>query len=160
MWPKILFFCVGLLIAGSAGGVYGYGLYRYAVAESAWEETDGRILASEYSEHVSEDTDGSSSTSYRAHVRYLYAVGGREYRGRAIWLYYHIPIDDRFDAQDLVEAFAAGRTVPVYYDPADPGDAVLIVEPPSLWWLAGVAFGLPFLLVGLFAPRFDMRPLA
>ncbi|WP_380879115.1 hypothetical protein ACFB49_20470 [Sphingomonas sp. DBB INV C78] len=154
MWPKVLFFCIGLLIAGLTGGMYGYGWYRLS-ASDAWEETQARVLASSYHAHESTDSDGDRSVSYEPLIRYLYTVEGREYRGRAIRLSNDTSFNDSYEADDFVAAFPAGRVVPVYYDPADPKDAALIIEPPSALLLIGVAFGAIFMAVGAFAPRFD-----
>ena len=77
---------------------------------------------------VTRDSDGDPS--YRFSVRYVYEVEGRRYEGTEA-RYSAWSTVSQSVAEELVERFPEKATVPVYYRPGAPGDAVLLKGPQS-----------------------------
>lgn len=110
-----------------------YNLARQRAA-SSFPSVDGTIVESK----IVEDRD-ADGTTYTALLRYTYQVAGRDYtadRDR----YYTVSVGQRA-AQRIVEAHPVGSKVTVYYNPADPSDALLR---PGI--AAGDSFMLLFML--------------
>lgn len=81
--------------------------------------TEGIILSSEVTRH--EDSDG---TTHGVAIRYAYSVGGREYEGDR-YRYDTSTSSDSGWAHRAVNARPPGTKVKVYYNPANPENAVL-----------------------------------
>ncbi len=118
-----------------------HGVARQLLAMS-YSETTGTITYSE----VTESTD-SDGTTYGFTVNYTYVVDGRTYAS-ARYRYSMWSSSSRSPARTLKASFPEGATVPVFYDPAAPEDAVLAtgVEGQELFLLM---FMNPFNLVML-----------
>jgi len=112
-----------LLIAGL--GVFLYRRSQQAkvakAAAQSWPQTKGTVLTSS----VESRRSGNSTSTYPV-VVYQYEVKGKTYRNQTI------SAGDQFlnvrvigQAQKTVNRYPAGAKVTVYYNPADPGDAVL-----------------------------------
>lgn len=117
----------------SVDAAYIYSLLRQRAA-SSFPTVDGTITESK----IVEDRD-ADGTTYTARLRYTYQVAGREYtadRDR-----YYTVSAGRGAAQRIVEAHPVGNKVTVYYNPADPSDALLR---PGI--AAGDSFMLLFML--------------
>lgn len=67
---------------------------------------------------------GSKSTTYGVKIVYHYTVNGQRYSGDK--LRFGQSSSSHKWAQGMVQRFAAGTHPPVYYNPADPAEAVLI----------------------------------
>ncbi len=136
-----------------AMGVEGY---RDGKATESWPSTTARILSSEVREDVetSRDSGGMrrTKTTYRPALRYEYAIDGRTYQG------YRIKADDyggsASRAYNAVNRYPVGAEVTVYYDPADPGQAVLEqgADGTAVYLFGGV--GVLFSVIGLGALAF------
>ncbi|HUT58637.1 MAG TPA: DUF3592 domain-containing protein [Phycisphaerae bacterium] len=111
-------------------------------AAAGWRTAEGAALVSKVKTHQGDDSD-----TYSPYVRYRYTVGGKKY------------VNDRYDfmggsssdrdhARRVVKAHPRGRKVTVYYDPANPAEAVLFRGVPAMTYVLMV-FIQPFLLVGL-----------
>jgi hypothetical protein len=119
----------------------GAGLVRQA-RSADWPSVPGTILQSEV-----ETSRGSKSTTYGLKVLYAWSVGGQRYEGTR----YRVNAwrsGDRAHGEALVKRFPAGATVPVYYLPEKPSEAVLMpgVQGAELFTLL---FMVPFNLVTL-----------
>ena len=103
---------------------------RQAAAGEAWPATQGTVLFSQVQEHRSTNNSGGTSYSYSALVQYQYSIAGQEYRsnnldfsdlGMGGW-----QVSGGYkQAEAKAAQFAVGRTVPVYYNPENPAEAVL-----------------------------------
>jgi hypothetical protein len=97
-----------------------YRVYQEARQSERWPTSDGEITRSE----VEERKEDLTKTVYWPKVQYRYTVAERVYEGTRV----------NFDEsgsqysgriESLVKRFPLGAKVPVYYDPADPAQAVL-----------------------------------
>jgi hypothetical protein len=111
-------------------------------ASQAWPSAPGRVLASGV--EVSSGSEGGNV--YRAQVTYSYQAGGRDFQNNRRVFGDSVSSNDRGAAERTAARFVAGSSVPVFYNPANPQDAVL--ERKS--GVAGLMFGLAavFLLLG------------
>ncbi len=92
---------------------------RSAFKSAAWPYVSGQVITSDVSE--SSDDDG---TTYSANIQYTYTVNDREYTGSRV-SHGDIGTSDSRDAAKIVARYPAQKTVSIYYDPADPSQAVL-----------------------------------
>jgi hypothetical protein len=97
----------------------GWSMIRQS-ATADWPTTTGHVLRSEIAGH--DDGDG---TTYSAEIEYEYEVDGREYQSDRIRLGGFTSTSDRDHIERIIARAPAGGTVPVYYNPDDPSEAVL-----------------------------------
>jgi hypothetical protein len=111
----------------------------------SWPSTPGRVVASG-TEALPVPSGGPRSTDTElrnfARVEYVYTVGGREYRCDRVSIGENT---GNFEVPETSARYPVGKAVTVYYDPANPEQAVLERELPS-----GVGRGLA-IFVGLIA---------
>jgi hypothetical protein len=81
--------------------------------------TSGVVLESRV-----KDTSDSDGNSYRADISYRYTAAGREWISSRITCG-EITNRSRSAAERMAAALSPGTTVTVFYDPAEPGKAVL-----------------------------------
>jgi hypothetical protein len=136
----------GLVFSGAgyaAAFHWGRPVLQKAEASKSWPSTLGVVEVSDVD--VSRDDDG---TTYAADVVYVYRVGDHEYRGAEIQAGGSVRSSSRSSALKVVNRYPVGTDVAVYYDPADPTEAVLQPGESAggslAWWM-----GLVFLGVGL-----------
>lgn len=120
-------------------------LYEVAVS-GGWSTVQGEITSSGVEARVVRDSKGRERTEHSAAVKYTYQVGGQTYAGDRIG--FGATQTFSMFAKDLAGQYRAGQKVDVYYDPANPKDAVLqrsILWATYLWGVAGL--GLAFLML-------------
>lgn len=141
----LVFLSVGLAIAGGSGFYY-FSAWQRAAQGRGWPAAEATIRSIALEERVNRD---SSSTTYTYYPRfsYSYVVGGRTLQGERIWLTGNDFYNRRADAVAFMQGYEVGRRVPVFYDPAEPGEAALLIENPPWQILLFTAFGL--LWIGL-----------
>jgi hypothetical protein len=119
---------------------------KKAEASQGWPSTIGQINESRVSHSVYTDTDGDSRDSYTPYVEYTYQVAGQTYTGREITFGFKQGFSNASKAQAMLAKFPVGAQVNVYYDPADPQQAVL--ERQAGGYGAGLVLGIIFLVIG------------
>jgi Protein of unknown function (DUF3592) len=103
---------------------------RQAKASAQWPTASGTITTSDIVEEEIEDRKDDSNIvriirRYRVDLRYAYRVGRRDFVGTA-WSWGWTPIYGlRELAEKVTGKYPNGQTVTVYYDPAQPDNAVL-----------------------------------
>lgn len=115
-----------------APGVVGAGLfllgwfqYRKVRASRSWTSTVGRILSGRVETGVeSGGDDGTDTTSYYPAIQYEYQVDGRTYRGNDI-AFNRRTYSTQKQAVAALRVYPEGGDMLVYYDPRQPGRAVL-----------------------------------
>lgn len=90
-----------------------------------WPSTAGQIIEARVTRSTHTDTDGDTSVSYAPYVRYTYQVAGQEYTGEKITFGFKQTHNQEQKAQQALARFPLGGQVSVYYDPANPAEAVL-----------------------------------
>lgn len=115
---------------------------RLAAQESkraaSWPATEGKILESSFDTFRTQSSIDSVPLSiivHRPRIIYAYKVGGNRYQGERISLGVYKHASLRFLVGREVRRYKAGDKVKVFYDPANPAQAVLDrsdVRPPLL----------------------------
>lgn len=101
---------------------------KKAAASLSWSAAPGTILESSVRESGSGEDD--SPVSYYAKVSYSYQVMGQAYRGENIHIGARSAVT-RKKAQAAAALYPVGAAVTVYYDPANPTDAILERSAPA-----------------------------
>lgn len=110
----------------------GYGQYSKGRVSESWPTASGLILNSDVAE--ARTRAGSAQRMYEARIIYEYEIGGQKYKGNQV-TFADGSSSNRSDASKMVNQMPAGKTVPVYYNPADPYEACLIREVGKMPWL-------------------------
>jgi hypothetical protein len=145
----------GLLFVLIFAGVGIFLIYRslqsrkQAEASQAWPGTQGVVSEARVTSSSHTDSDGETSYSYSPHVEYTYQVGGQEYLGQNITFGFKQGYGSPAKAEAITARYPAGGAVTVYYDPANPQQAVL--ERKAGGFGATLAIGIIFLVIGLCA---------
>jgi hypothetical protein len=133
-------------LTGVFDGFIAWTIYRQSRAES-YPVTTGIVTGAEMSSHTSTDSDGHTSTTYRADIRFRYEVDGRTYTSDT-YRYGVMSTSDHSHAGSVLERYPVDAEVLVHYNPRDPSDAVLEVGVSGMDMFL-ILFLTPFNLVGL-----------
>src|SRR5579864_7747853 len=118
---------------------------------AAWPSTRASITVSELRAERHRGSEEGTQVRNRAHVEYEFTLGDRVIRGSRIGIG-EIPDSN---PEDTLTRYPVGATVPVYYNPKRPEDALLERDPPvRLAWLyvgAAVTMVLGLGVLALFA---------
>lgn len=92
----------------------------------AWPDTTGKIIFA----NVKRVSDGEGNDLYKPEVRYRYQVNDKQYQGNRITFKLQNPVENMFGrdqrrAAEIVQQYAIGREVTVYYQPNRPKRATL-----------------------------------
>ena len=94
----------------------------------SWPTADGEILSVEVVEQDPEYSlrkrGEAEKTNYHADIRYRYQVDGRDYEGNRITANDSASIQ-REDIEAITSGYSAGQSIPVYYNPDSPDQALL-----------------------------------
>jgi hypothetical protein len=113
------------------------------VIEETWVEREDRT-----------DADGETEDYYIPHVRYSYIVDGSTYTSERIDFGSRRSHNAKSGADNFLANYPVGREVDVYYDPAEPWEAVLVREARgSTWGLIGGSAFILFSIVGWIGVR-------
>lgn len=145
-----LFLVTGLMVL-----LAGLAQYREARAVAGWPETAGRVVASGA---VIAATHGRVMRYQPVvHLVYAYDVGGQMLQSDRIRLE-PVPIEASSAlGQQLLRDYPAGAAAIVRYDPADPAQAVLLLDPSTRAVTGGAALAGLGLLVALAAALLRSR---
>ncbi|HEX3744566.1 MAG TPA: DUF3592 domain-containing protein [Bryobacteraceae bacterium] len=91
------------------------------------------------------ETMQTEARSFTPTVKYSYTVGDRQYVGQQVYRTGRVGSLSR-PAQRLVDGLP--ESIPVHYNPRNPGEAFLLANPRRLFWIAAV-FGAGAFLFGL-----------
>ncbi len=137
----VLFLAVGLIIA-----LFTYSTYATRMASKTWPTANGVIIRSEIEAHTrtsSDDSQKEETFITTPKIAYEYQVDGNRFKGSKVAL-----SSPSGNAQQLVTRYPKGKSIPVYYNPDKPRQAVLIPGGPGFnavpYFFAGT-----FLLFGI-----------
>ncbi len=109
MIPGLVYLAIGVLVFG-----IWYWLRRRIRRTMNWEQTSGSVIESRL-----EQSGVGEDTQINAHLVYSYTVNGTSLRASSVNI-----IGFR-TAFGIVRKYPVGKAVDVYFDPANPGSAVL-----------------------------------
>lgn len=118
---------------------------REAWATRDWQTAPGRIIGSEAEEYrawVSDSSNPRLRTFYRPTIVYLFSVNGRDYIGDRITFGGQAGWSASIFFRYRLARYPEGSQVTVYYNPANPSEAVLERRAFGLWLLVGAGAAL------------------
>jgi hypothetical protein len=144
--PSWLFMaCFAMFIPCAIAATIVYKIQQ-ARRAAAWPSTQGRIVRSESKAVKRQQMEDPTKVSTVPLVEYVFSVGGTEYRSRRIRIGKIADSSSEVDA--VLERYRIGRTLPVFYNPDNPKEAVLERDlPASAPFMYAIAGGV--VLVGL-----------
>jgi hypothetical protein len=106
---------------------------RRSLGSRSWPRTVGTVVSAEVKRTV---TNGIpvNSVSYEPYVKYTYSVRGQQYAHDKLTAAVTPGIREPAGAGAIVAKYPIGHQVTVFYNPADPGDAVLVAGGSSGNW--------------------------
>jgi len=111
-----------------------------------WEATLGTVERAAIATAATSGDSQAPGERFQPAVRYRYRVDDQEYEGTAIgvfdWIY---PSRDRAAAYLAVHGIEAGTRIPVYYNPEDAAESVLVRDIP--WQRLEVILAMLFLVM-------------
>jgi hypothetical protein len=116
-----------------------------------WTRTVGRVVVSRV-EKLGE-ADEQRCERYRFRIRYAYEARGASHASEQVWIGSEAAAeyDDEGAPRRWTERFPEGGEVPVWFDPAEPGRAVLVPGVPRAQIASLVIAGLALAGIGLFS---------
>jgi hypothetical protein len=120
-----------------------------AKASESWPAAQGRILSSQVVIEEREDREGGTTIWYNPVVTYSYTAGGGALQGKRI-RFANMRQSSRAKAEAVLAPYPEGGTVSVRYNPEKPAESVLESQKPGPLYLVMAAFGLLFVIFGLF----------
>ncbi len=142
-WAFLIFPAFGLLFLVGALAIYRSASARVdAVAK--WPTTEGTVIATdlERSESSSKDSKGRRTTTvtYEPIVFFRYAAGGKSFRSKSLWLNEAETFSNGAEGDVFLMDYRVGTKLRVRYDPANPSDAAVILNGPSvgIWIMAAM----------------------
>jgi Protein of unknown function (DUF3592) len=115
--------CICLCGAGFA--VFAIGDFQDYQDSANWKTASGEVLSSEIEESTSTDSNGTTSTTYRAAISYRYFVNDTEFTGDRVRFGDDIYSGSRSSAQETADKYSVGTQIDVLYDPDDPSNSVV-----------------------------------
>ena len=139
--------CAAVILSAVAALLIGIGWinHRRAQATLAWPAAPGQVVAA-----VVGAQSGEDGPTYFPHITYTYSVGERTFQNDRLVIGGGIT-GNRGPAERIVARYPAGTNVPVYYNPANPQDAVLERRSGSTRFLVALGGFLFLMGCGLFA---------
>jgi hypothetical protein len=121
---------------------------KKAEVSKSWPGTAGTILRTEVKQSQgTADEQGVSQTSYYPFVEYDYFAGGQSYRSDKIAFGARRTYNSQSEAASILSKYPEGGQVQVYYNPANPSEAVLERKPAA--GRSGLIVGIVFLVLSL-----------
>ncbi len=132
-----------VLVAGLGfAGWYGPARLTEAHATADWPAVVGAVVSAEVS------APDQEQMMWRVTVGYRYEVDGVVYRSTRWDVNGPLEVRTREQAESLLGRYPVGGAVSVYWNPEQPGQAVLEPGGSGRGW-AGVGFGLLLLVIGV-----------
>jgi len=139
----MVFFGACAAFGGVAMFIVVEGAYRGYQSQS-WPATEGIVDEAE----IKTRTVKNDQKKHHLVIRYHYSVDGRPYQNDKAQF-----LDNVFypntSKQAIVARFQSGHKARIYYNPANPQEAVLITGFPLVTFAGGLLVGLLFLVIGV-----------
>lgn len=120
---------------------------KKAEASQSWPTTQGQVTFTNVVEKTRTDSDGDTSTSYEPVIKYSYVAAGQEYTSDKVSFGFRQGYNSYGKAYRALGSYSAGVPVTVYYDPANPTDAVLERKVGSK--MLTLVLGIIFLIISI-----------
>jgi hypothetical protein len=143
------FVCLGIFLLVFVGaGIYALTLYAREKKKGAetqtWPAVSGRVVEAYVAEDVQVDSEGDRNRVFAPRVVYEYEVNGQTYRGDRLRIGIESFSGSRRRVEQELARYPVGSAVTVYYNPANPAEAVLQRGAGSK---AALVIGITFLVI-------------
>lgn len=114
----------------------------------SWPVVKGRVVSSEVEEDRFRSATGKATIAFVPDISYEYQVNGKSYTSRTV--IFGATTYDYLTASRICEKFSVGSEPKVYFNPANPQDAVLLPQateglrsliPGTFFIVTGIAIG-------------------
>ncbi len=139
---KLLLLALAMFAAGIFLMVWGGSEILDAYKSKSWPTTEGTVTSSYVHKRDRPTSDKNKQPTYHPKISYEYTVEGKRYTCEKI-RFADNTSGSRDRARRITDEYFAGKTVTVYYNPEDPGNAVLkpgFVFTTFIPFLGGLAF--------------------
>jgi hypothetical protein len=141
------FWSLFFIVVGGLALAITFYFHNQQKASETWPSTEGIVIAS----FIEEYRDEEQIPSYYARVQYQYSVGSVNYSTYQVKFGIEKTFANQSGAGKVLAVYPVGQAVTVYYDIADPSNAVLDRSTSQLtvWYILGgllVVIGLYWLL--------------
>jgi hypothetical protein len=141
--PKNMPFVVGFSLFALFTALIGRSIAKQAGATRGWAQTTGRIVSSETEEFRARSDINSPGkaavgpyrSQYRQRINYSYQVGGLDFASDRVAFGGRTRGTVASIETGSVTRYPAGSSVTVFYDPANPSQAVLERDAKYMWLL-------------------------
>lgn len=133
-------------LVGAGGLAFAVSQIHQSFSRRHWQQTTGRVVKSEV-RRTEVLSDGSANIDVLA--TYSYIANGRSFTGDRLGLFTGVFKHTRMNwASERLKQLGPGTEIPVWFDPANPADAVADKSVPVAFWaIAGL--GLLFVVGAL-----------
>ncbi len=97
-------------------------LFKKSKQTIKWGKTKGSIY---YSELSKQEMDAGSPVTYKAKVKYLYTINGKEYNSKRIFFGDFVSEGLPYNSKKLLKKYQKGSEVDIYYNTLKPEESVL-----------------------------------
>jgi hypothetical protein len=123
------------IIAFAFGSIFffiGWRTVKKNKIAAAWPTVPGKIVSAELDSYIKTDEDGDKTTMYVPLITYEYKVEGEAYTNNRVKVQPFVATNMKSVEMKELDAFPVGGAVEVHYDPFNPGDALLEVDPAKI----------------------------
>lgn len=122
---------------------------KLAEESAAWSSTTGTIVKTWMERDEQSDPDGQTEIYFKPHVQYSYDAPGGRYTSQRVDFGAIPSFNSSSRAEDYLDQYPLDSEIEVFYDPDDPGEAVLVREATgSTWSMIGSTALIIFSVVG------------
>lgn len=119
------FFFLVTLVLGAGLIYFSIRSKKKADASQGWPGVTGKVLAATVRESINRDEDGNETVSFYPQVEYTYEVNGQDLRSKRLSFGGVVAQKSREKVQAILQQYPIDSTVLVYYNPANPSEAVI-----------------------------------
>ncbi len=119
------FFLLLTLAAGIGLLTYSLSSKKKAGASQNWPAAPGTVIVSEVRQSSTSDDDGNIKVHYYPHIEYTYFAGGQSNTGKQVSFGGIRGYNNPAQAETTTGKYPVNCSVMVYYNPANPHEAVL-----------------------------------
>lgn len=143
-----------ILVVGVGFLIWSGYTYSKASASSGWPSVSGTVVVSEV-DKTTQTTNSNVKWVFNPILKYEYKVDGIAYSGERIrFTSFSLSYKKEIKAKRVISAYPVGKSVPVFYNPKNPSDSVLVTGVGNRVYM-GFGVGVLMLLVGGFMAKRD-----
>ena len=119
-------------IFGAISYWYGWRTMKKNKVAAKWPTVPGVIISAELDSYVKYDDDGDASTMYTPLITYEYEVEGNVHTNNRVRVRAFVATNMQSVSSKKLDDYPVGSAVEVHYDPFNPDDALLEIDPSKI----------------------------